>query len=345
VPPATRAPVAAPGGAAPEGKAPAGGGGSAGGGPLEAARRALALEARALADLGASLGEPFARAVGVLRSVPGRIVATGMGKSGHVAGKTAATLSSTGSPSFFLHPAEAGHGDLGALAPGDAVLAFSNSGETAELRPVVDHAKRSALPLVAITARAESALARHADAALVLPPFEEACPMRLAPTTSTTMQMALGDALAVALLESRGFGPEDFRALHPGGNLGRMLTRVESVMRGGSIPLAAPGDRMRACVPAMTAGGFGCVGIVDGGGALVGIITDGDLRRHMAPDLLERRAEEVMSRDPLTIAPDAPAGAALLKMEESSVGALFVVEGGRPRGVIHLLDLLRLRAA
>lgn len=317
---------------------------------LAVARRVLGVEADALAALAASLNEAgFARAVAILAGIAGRVVVTGMGKSGHVARKVASTLASTGTPALFVHPAEASHGDLGMIVAGDAVLALSNSGETPELADLVAHARRFGLPLVAITGRAESALARAADVALVLPPAPEACPMGLAPTTSTTMQLALGDALAVALLTRRGFTAADFREFHPGGRLGARLVRVRDRMHvGEALPLAPPGLRMDAALVAMTEKRFGCLGIVEDG-RLVGVITDGDLRRSLQPggaapreDLLSRTAGEIMTATPHVIGPDTLAGEALRLMNERAITALFVVDPGRrPIGILHVHDLLR----
>lgn len=318
---------------------------------IESGRRVLAIEISAMQSLAASLGDDFTRAVETLGNLGvgtgrGRVITTGMGKSGHVAHKLAATLSSTGTPSVFIHAAEAGHGDLGMLMEGDAVLAFSNSGETRELTAIVEDTRRRRIPLVGITARAKSALARTADVALVLPAFEEACPMGLAPTTSTTLQTALGDALAVALLEARGFEAKDFHALHPSGNLGQLLTRVDTLMHPrDAVPLARPSDLMQECILKMTGSGFGCVGIVEESGRLIGVITDGDLRRHMEPQLLERRAEDVMSRSPFSVSPETLVSVALLAMEEHKVSAIFVVESERPIGLVRLLDLLARKVA
>nr|WP_255575296.1 KpsF/GutQ family sugar-phosphate isomerase [Caldovatus aquaticus] len=314
---------------------------------MEAARRVLATESEALAALAAALDDRFARAVALLAGATGRVVVSGMGKSGHVARKIAATLASTGTPALFVHPAEASHGDLGMIVPGDAVLALSNSGETPELADLVQHSRRFGLPLVGITGRAESALARAADVALVLPDVPEACPMGLAPTTSTTMQMALGDALAVALLTRRGFTAADFRVFHPGGRLGMRLRRVRELMHTGEeMPLAPPETRMDAAIVAMTAKRFGVLGIVGGSGRLVGVITDGDLRRALDADggaaLLARSAGEVMTRTPRTVAPDQLAAEALRMMNERAITVLFVVDGdGRPVGILHVHDLLR----
>ena len=305
-----------------------------------------AMGLRALAD---SLDATFARAVDQLSSATGRIVVTGMGKSGHVARKISATLASTGSPALFVHPAEASHGDLGMIVPGDAVLALSNSGETAELADLVAHCRRFGLPLVAITAQAGSALAMAADVALLLPAAVEACPMGLTPTTSTTMQMALGDALAVALLKRRGFTAQDFQQFHPGGRLGQRLRRVRDIMHAGdAIPLATPETRMDRALVLMTEKRFGCLGVTAPNGALVGILTDGDLRRAMGPDLLSREVGTIMTRAPRTIGPDALAAEALHAMNahDRPVTALFVVDSAaRPIGILHIHDLLRVGQA
>ena len=312
---------------------------------LEVARAVLGTEETGLRALAAGLDENFSRAVDALAGVSGRVVVSGMGKSGHVAHKIAATFASTGTPALFVHPAEASHGDLGMIVAGDAVLALSNSGETTELADIVAHARRFGLPLVGITARADSALATAADVALILPDALEACPMGLAPTTSTTMQMALGDALAVALLTRRGFTAAEFRKIHPGGRLGARLKRVRELMHAGdAMPLAGPDTAMDRALLTMTEKRFGCLGVVDAGGKLVGIVTDGDLRRHMGPDLLERRAGEIMTGAPRTIGPEALAAEALhvMNARERPITILFVVDGaGVPVGVLHLHDLLR----
>ena len=312
---------------------------------LDAARDVLLLEAAGLHALAASLGAEFSHAVDCLDQARGRIVISGMGKSGHVARKIAATLASTGAPAMFVHPAEASHGDLGMIVAGDVILALSNSGETSELADLVAHARRFGLKLVAITARSGSTLARAADVALLLPPAVEACPMGLAPTTSTTMQMALGDALAVALLKRRGFTEADFRRFHPGGRLGARLRRVRDLMHtGDALPLGPPDMPMDRALLTMTEKRFGCLGVTGPCGELLGIVTDGDLRRAMGPDLLHRRAVDVMTRAPRTIGPEALAAEALhlMNAHERQVTALFVVgSAGKVEGILHIHDLLR----
>ena len=308
----------------------------------ETAREVLQSASQALAALADSIDASFDRAVDLMFAARHRIVATGMGKSGHVARKIAATLASTGSPSLFVHPAEASHGDLGMLTKDDVLIALSNSGETPELADILAHCKRFSIPLIGMTARSPSTLAAAADAALILPPFKEACPLGLAPTTSTTLMMALGDALAVALLERRGFSADDYRVLHPGGKLGRRLLRVGDLMHAGDeIPLASPELRMDEAILVMTAKRFGCVGIADRDGNLVGIITDGDLRRHMEDGILHQTAGAVMTPAPRTIRPDALAVEALNLMNERSITSLFVTADGKPVGILHVHDCLR----
>lgn len=312
---------------------------------LDVARAVLGTEAAGLRALAAGLDDSFTRAVDLLAGASGRVVVSGMGKSGHVARKIAATLASTGTPALFVHPAEASHGDLGMIVAGDVVLALSNSGETAELADLVAHTRRFGLTLIGITARAGSALADAADVTLLLPAAAEACPMGLAPTTSTTMQMALGDALAVALLTRRGFTATDFRQFHPGGRLGARLRRVRELMHDGdAVPLAAPELPMDRALVLMTEKRFGCLGVTGPDGRLLGIITDGDLRRAMGPDLLSRRAVEVMTTAPRTIGPEALAAEALHLMNapDRPITSLFVVDAaGRAIGILHVHDLLR----
>jgi len=310
------------------------------------ARRVLRLEAEALVTLADSLDRAFEQALARLAAVSGRIIVTGMGKSGHVARKIAATLASTGSPAFFVHPAEASHGDLGMVTRQDAVIALSNSGETAELSDIIAYTRRFAIPLIGITRRAASTLGEQADILLTLPPAPEACPHGLAPTTSTTMMLALGDAIAIALLERRGFTAEDFRDLHPGGQLGHHLLKVSEIMhQGADLPLVGTGQGMSDAILEMSAKRFGCVGIVDDRGRLVGIITDGDLRRHMSRDLVALTVDRVLSPHPKTIRPNALVAEALGLMNAHAITTLFVTEDEAPIGILHIHDCLRAGAA
>jgi arabinose-5-phosphate isomerase len=306
----------------------------------EVGRRVLRTEAEALGALADGLDGAFSKAVALIQALKGQVVCTGVGKSGHVARKISATLASTGTPSVFVHATEASHGDLGIVRGKDAVLALSKSGETKELADVVAYAKRFGIPLVAVTAVADSALGRAADVLLELPNAPEAAEGVDAPTTSTTLQIAIGDALAVALVESRGFTAKDFRVFHPGGKLGSLLRTVADLMhRGREVPTVSPAASMKDALLVMTEKHFGCVGVVEDG-RLQGMITDGDLRRHME-GLLAHKAGEVMTRDPLTVAPGTLAGEALKLMNDRGVTVLFVVEGGKPVGILHVHDLLR----
>jgi arabinose-5-phosphate isomerase len=304
-------------------------------------RRVLSTEADALNSLAESLGETFVRAVETVFDAKGRVVCTGMGKSGHVARKIAATLASTGTSAMFVHPAEASHGDLGMIGPDDVILALSKSGAGRELSDTLAYAKRFSIPLVAMTAMADSPLGQAADILLLLPDAPEATAEVNAPTTSTTLQIALGDALAVALLERRGFTASDFRVFHPGGKLGAMLRTVADLMHGqDELPLIGADAAMPDALLVMSEKRFGAVGVVDGAGLLTGLITDGDLRRHM-DGLLQHTAGQVMTQQPLTISPRALAAEALKVMNERRITVLFVVDAGRPVGVLHVHDLLR----
>lgn len=313
---------------------------------IESALRTLDAEASGVAALTAAirdgLGAPFVAAVELIRAAPGRVIVTGMGKSGHVARKISATLASTGTPSFFVHPGEASHGDLGMITKDDVIMALSWSGETAELKDLIDYSRRFRIGLIALTANPDSTLAHAADVALTLPQAREACPHNLAPTTSSLMQLALGDALAIALLESRGFTALDFGQLHPAGRLGAILKFVRDLMhKGDAIPLTPLGTRMSEALVTMTAKGFGCVGVVDRDGRLAGIVTDGDLRRHMGPDLVNALVDRVMTPSPKTVRPDQLVSETLELLNASKITAVFVVEAGKPVGVVHLHDLLR----
>jgi arabinose-5-phosphate isomerase len=313
---------------------------------IASAVRTLELESDGLKALAAALrdnlGVSFRAAIEMIRKAPGRVIVTGMGKSGHVARKIAATLASTGTPSFFIHAGDAGHGDLGMITANDVVIALSWSGESAELRSLIDYTRRFKIGLIALTAGSDSTLGQAADVTLGLPEAREACPHNLAPTTSSLMQLALGDALAIALLESRGFTALQFGIFHPAGKLGAALKFVRDLMHTGeAMPLVPLGTPMSKAVVTMTGKGFGFVGVTDAHGMLAGIITDGDLRRHMDTKLLEKRVDEVMSRNPKTVRPDQLASEALEILNTSKITALVVAEGKRPAGIIHLHDLLR----
>jgi arabinose-5-phosphate isomerase len=292
------------------------------------------------------LGASFVAAINLIRAAQGRVIVTGMGKSGHVGHKIASTFASTGTPALFVHPAEASHGDLGMITKNDVILALSWSGETAELKNLTDYSQRHSIGLIAMTASPDSTLAKTADIVLALPQAREACPHNLAPTTSALMQLALGDALAIALLESHGFTAVDFGLLHPGGKLGTLLKQVRDLMHSGaSVPLAALGTRMSDAIIEMSGKGFGCVGITDARGQLVGIITDGDLRRHMRNNLLDAKVDDVMTRSPKTVRPDQLISETLELLNSMKVTALFAVDAGKPVGIIHVHDLLRAGAA
>jgi arabinose-5-phosphate isomerase len=308
------------------------------------ARRVLNQEAEALHAVSDQLDGAFSQVVEMIYGIKGRVVVTGMGKSGLVARKIAATLASTGTPAMFVHPGEASHGDLGMITTEDAVLALSNSGEAVELDAILAYSRRFAIPLIAMTGSADNTLARTSDLALVMPREPEACPMGLAPTTSTTMMIALGDALAVALMERRGFSEEEYRTFHPGGQIGRILLKVSDVMHGPEgLPLIAPDRPMSQAIIVMTRHGFGCAGVVDADGRLVGIITDGDLRRHMGPALMESPVGTVMTKTPKTIEPDALAAEALglMNLSDRPFTAMFVIEDDKPIGIVSVHDLLR----
>jgi arabinose-5-phosphate isomerase len=305
-------------------------------------RRVIRREAEALGLLAETLDGAFADAVGLILSASGRVIVCGMGKSGHVGRKIAATLASTGTPAQFVHPAEASHGDLGMVTSGDVALVLSNSGETPELADIIAHTRRFGIPLIGVAGRAGSTLLRQADVALLLPNAPEACDQGIVPTTSTTMTLALGDALAIALMEHRRFTPDQFRVFHPGGKLGAKLATVAQLMHD-DPPLVPESQPMTETLLEMTRRGFGVVGVTDAAGRLTGIVTDGDLRRHMQ-GLLTHSAGEVMTAKPKTIAPDALAQQALALMQDRKITSLFVVDpagDGRALGLIHVHDCLR----
>ncbi|WP_027583723.1 KpsF/GutQ family sugar-phosphate isomerase [Bradyrhizobium sp. Ai1a-2] len=313
---------------------------------VQSALRTLEAEASGVAAIDAALrsdlGAPFAAAAEMIRNARGRLIVTGLGKSGHIGRKVAATFASTGTPAFFVHAAEASHGDLGMITADDVILALSWSGEQPEMKNLISYAARFGIDVIAITAEKDSSLSKAADIALTLPKAREACPHNLAPTTSSLMMLALGDALAIALLEGRGFTSIDFSVLHPGGKLGAMLKYTRDLMHAGeAVPLMPLGTRMSEALVEMTSKGFGCVGIVDRRGHLVGIVTDGDLRRHMRPDLMTAVVDEIMTKNPKTIGRDTLAGEALELLNASKVTALIVIDAGKPVGIVHFHDLLR----
>jgi arabinose-5-phosphate isomerase len=310
---------------------------------LEAEASGINALATAIHD---GLGRGFVAAVEMIRSAHGRLIVTGMGKSGHVGRKIAATFASTGTPAYFVHPGEASHGDLGMITPDDVIMAISWSGETSELKDLTDYSRRFKIGLIAVTASPDSTLALAADVVLALPQAREACPHNLAPTTSTLMQQALGDALAIALLESRGFTALKFAELHPGGRLGAMLKFVRDVMRTGeAMPLVPLGTRMADALVVMTSKSLGCVVIVGADQRLMGIITDGDLRRHMSANLPDLPVEQIMTREPKTVQPDQLASEALELLNSSQKTQLIVADEGRPVGIVHVHDLLRVGVA
>ena len=315
------------------------------------ALRTLAFEKKGLDALAAALenglGEPFEKAVALLRQTQGHVIVSGVGKSGHVGTKIAATFASTGTPAFFVHPAEANHGDMGMISQKDAVLALSWSGESTELTALVAYTRRFAIPLIAITSGRQSSLALAADIVLDLPKAEEACPHGLAPTTSTTMQLALGDALAIALLEARGFSAVDFKIYHPGGKLGALLSHVADIMHvGDEVPLVPAGTPLPEAIMVLSQRRFGCVGVLTEDGRLAGIITDGDLARNLARDMSKLAVEDVMTSAPKTVGKTMLVSAAMALLQKHNISALMVVdENNRPLGIVHFHDFLRIGAA
>ncbi len=309
---------------------------------LATARHVLTAEGDALHKLAAQLNEHLTQAVHAIVACKGRVIVTGMGKSGHIARKIAATMASTGTPAYFVHPGEASHGDMGMITAEDVVIAISNSGEVQELADVITYTRRFSIPLIGITSRAQSTLATASDIVLLLANEPEVGSLGLAPTTSTTMTLALGDALAIACLDMKGFTAEDFRNFHPGGKLGKNLVRVADLMHGGDdLPLAHLQDKMADVLLIMTQKSFGCAIIVDDNGKLQGIITDGDLRRHMATDLMDQKAEAIMTRKASSVSPRLLAAEAVMILNEKKVTQLLVVEDEKPLGIVHIHDLLR----
>ena len=297
-------------------------------------------------ELNGKLEKPFNKTIKILKNIKGRVIISGMGKSGHVGAKIAATLASTGTPAHFVHPAEAKHGDLGMIADEDAVIALSWSGETVELNAVIEYTKRFSIPLIAITAGESSVLAEHADVVLALPNEREACPHNLAPTTSSIMSMAMGDAIAIALLEEQEFSATDFGNLHPGGKLGAQLMKVKDIMhKDKTVPLVKVNMKMTEAIMQISEKGFGCVGVVNEKGMMCGIITDGDLRRNLTTNLLGENVEDVMTKNPMTINEDILVAEALELLNKKSITALMVTEESKPVGIVHLHDLLRVGVA
>ncbi len=313
---------------------------------IENARRVIDMEISGLNVMRDSFGDAFVQAVHLMANVPGRVIVSGMGKSGHIGQKIAATMASTGTPAFFVHPSEASHGDLGMLTPNDVLLTISNSGESREMADIISFSRRFGIPMIAITSNPESTMAKAADLTLLIPGKKEApeaCPLGLAPTTSTTTTLAMGDALAVALIEEKGFSAEEFKDRHPGGKLGNVLMRTNDIMAtGDELPLVNENMKMAEALIVMTAKSWGCLGVVNDAGVLTGIITDGDLRRHMNIDLVAQPASCIMTSNPKTIDKSLLCVEALRLMNQSKITSLFVVDGEqKPVGLLHLHTLLQ----
>lgn len=320
-------------------------------GAIESAMRTIETERQGLEALERALvnglAGPFSRAIELLGSISGRVIVTGVGKSGHIGSKLAATFASTGTPSFFVHPVEANHGDLGMITQDDAIIAISWGGESAELRGIINYSRRFAIPMIAITAGEKSTLAIESDVILLLPKEQEACPHGLAPTTSTLLQLAIGDALAVALLEARGFTAEDFRTFHPGGKLGASLSHVADIMhKGERIPLVSLGTTMPEAVMTLAQMRFGCVGVIGADGCLCGIVTDGDIARNLGNNLAGMLVDDVMTHNPKTVKETTLATSAMALLNQHNISALIVTDGAkRPIGIVHFHDLLRIGVA
>lgn len=316
---------------------------------VKTAKRVIETEIQGLRQMQENMGDAFVQAVELMYPVKenkGRIIISGMGKSGHIGQKIAATLASTGTPSFFVHPSEASHGDLGMLTKEDLLLTISNSGESREMGDIISYSRRHNIPMIAITSRMDSSMAKAADLVLLIPNAKtapEACPLGLAPTTSTTLTLAMGDALAVALIEKRGFTMQDFKDRHPGGKLGNVLLKVEDIMaKGDELPLIGPNVMMADALVVMTKKSLGCLGVVDDEGHLIGVITDGDLRRHMAADLIVRFTKDIMTKNPKTLIGSMLGVEAIAYMNEHKITNIFVVDGdNRPIGLLHVHHLLK----
>ncbi len=316
---------------------------------IESAKRVIETEIQGLTTMQSTMGDAFVQAVEMICPIKenkGRVIISGMGKSGHIGQKIAATLASTGTPSFFVHPSEASHGDLGMLTQEDLLITISNSGESREMGDIISYSRRHNIPMIAITSRAESTMAKAADLVLLIPNAKEApeaCPLGLAPTTSTTLTLAMGDALAVALIEKRGFTMQDFKDRHPGGKLGNVLLKVEDIMAtGAELPLIGTDVMMADALVVMTAKSLGCLGVIDADGHLLGVITDGDLRRHMAADLIVRKTQDIMTQNPKTLIKDMLGVEAIAYMNEHKITNIFVVDGdNKPIGLLHVHHLLK----
>ena len=313
---------------------------------ISAAKQVLEIETKGMNLLKDSIGDAFVQAVNLMFNTKGRVIISGMGKSGHVGQKMAATLASTGTPSFFVHPSEASHGDLGMLTKSDTLVTISNSGESREMGDIISFSRRFGIPMIAITGCPTSSMAQAADIVLLIPNKKdapEACPLGMAPTTSTTTTIALGDALAVALLEMRGFTREQFHDRHPGGKLGNVLLKVSDVMaKGDEMPIVSPTMMMADALVVMTEKSLGCLGIVNENGVLIGVITDGDLRRHMTADIIVRQAQDIMTKNPKTIPPNMLGTEAVGLMNSAKITNVFVVDAdGKPLGLLHLHHLLQ----
>lgn len=309
---------------------------------IQAGKDIIDMEIKGLEAVKETLDSRFAEAVELLFKTKGKVIVTGMGKSGHIGSKIAATLASTGTPAFFIHPAEASHGDLGMLSKEDSVIAISYSGESRELGDIVHYCRRFGIPLISIVSNPDSTLAKNSNIAIIIPKTAEACPFGLAPTTSTTQSLAIGDAIAMVLLDKKGFSRDEFRDRHPGGKLGQILIMVKDLMHSGTdIPLVEEGSAMSAALIEMTSKGFGCTGVVDKQGKLQGIITDGDLRRKMTPDLASLKVDDIMTKSPKTIGGNLLGGEALAIMNNFAITSLFVVNEDKPVGIIHVHDCMR----
>ena len=310
---------------------------------IKEAKRVLNIEIKGIKSLSKIFGTKFSKLVKEIMNTKGRVIVTGMGKSGHIANKISATLASTGTPAFFVHPAEAGHGDLGMIVKEDCILALSNSGESSELNAIIDYSKRFNVPLYSITSNSKSLLYKKSKVGLVLDKIEEACSLNITPTTSTSMMLVLGDSIALALLKMRGFNYEDFKIFHPGGNIGKDLNKVSDIMHtGNKLPLINENALMDKALITMTKKSFGCLGIISSTKELVGIITDGDLRRKMDHDITKKTVQKVMTKNPLTIDKDFFIGEALNLMNNKKITSLFICDKKYPIGIIHIHDCLRI---